>query len=81
MGHGRHDHSSDGRHRGHDRSGNPIDPVCRMDVDPSRAAGTRVLAGETYFFCSQTCLDAFDGNPAMYAQRQDSHRSHRHAGC
>ena len=69
-----------GRHAGHGEIGNANDPVCRMAVDPSKAAGTRVREGETYFFCSETCLTAFDASPAMYAQPRDAHQ-HRHHGC
>ncbi|HEX2916390.1 MAG TPA: heavy metal translocating P-type ATPase [Chloroflexia bacterium] len=36
------------------------DPVCGMEVDLERAAGSRRLAGKTYYFCSKSCLDAFD---------------------
>lgn len=77
-GHGRQHDRPDGR----GTSRKPVDPVCRMEVDPARAAGTRVADGETVFFCSQTCIDAFDRQPAMYAHRpqQDDSR-HRHAGC
>ena len=68
------------RHAGRPPSGRPIDPVCGMELDPEKAAGTRVATGETYFLCSQTCVDAFDRNPAMYAHREPTHR-HHHAGC
>lgn len=81
-GHGRESGRPDGR-AARSTSGKPIDPVCGMDVDPAKAAGTRVADGETYFFCSQTCLDAFDKNAAMYAHRPHegtSERPHQHAG-
>jgi YHS domain-containing protein len=82
----RHGHDRDSNrangHAGHPTSGKPIDPVCGMEVDPAKAAGTRVAGSETRFFCSQTCLDAYDKNPAMYAQRRDEHAGHRHhAAC
>lgn len=71
---------SRGSHPEHGGIGTAADPVCRMYVDPAKAAGTRVREGETYFFCSQACLDAFDANPAMYAHRPEA-RQHRHHGC
>lgn len=87
MGHGR----GHGEHRDRTngpaaRSGKPTDPVCGMEVDPASATSTRAVAGETYFFCSQTCLEAFDKDPPMYtrAREQPRHReqrSHQHAGC
>ena len=38
----------------------PIDPVCRMAVDPERAVETRTRDGVTYFFCSARCAETFD---------------------
>jgi YHS domain-containing protein len=80
-GHGREAERANG-HASHGASGKPVDPVCGMEVDPAKAAGTRVANGETFFFCSQTCLDAFDKAPAMYPHRHEDHSQHRaHAGC
>jgi adenylate cyclase len=45
----------------------PVDPVCRMVVDPDRAAGRLVHEGEAYFFCSLTCAGAFAQQPERYA--------------
>jgi Cu+-exporting ATPase len=76
-----------GHHREHDRpnggasrssTGKPIDPVCGMEVDPEKAAGTQVVMGETYFLCSQTCLDAFDKDSAMYAHPREQRSAHHH---
>jgi class 3 adenylate cyclase/YHS domain-containing protein len=44
----------------------PIDPVCRMAVDPDRAAGRLVHDGDAYFFCSLTCAGAFAQQPDRY---------------
>jgi Cu+-exporting ATPase len=43
-----------------------IDPVCGMTVDPDRAAGSFEHKGETYFFCSKSCLNKFKDNPAAF---------------
>src|SRR5712691_7036147 len=43
------------------------DPVCGMDVDPNRAAGSHQHAGQTYYFCSQSCAEKFRAEPARYA--------------
>lgn len=68
-------------HTGHPASGNPIDPVCGMEVDPAGAAATRIIGHRTYFFCSQDCLDAFDRNPSMYVHRHDEHVGHQGHAC
>ena len=43
-----------------------IDPVCGMQVDPKRAAGTSEYQGETVYFCSPGCKVRFDQNPERY---------------
>jgi P-type Cu+ transporter len=43
------------------------DPVCGMHIDSEEAAATADHAGTTFFFCSQTCHDAFVANPSEYA--------------
>ena len=42
------------------------DPVCKMDVDPNKAAGTSVYKGETIYFCALSCKAKFDANPTAY---------------
>lgn len=42
------------------------DPVCGMQVDERKAAGTSVSAGTTYYFCSSGCKKKFDANPSKY---------------
>src|SRR5712692_900993 len=54
------------------------DPVCAMDVDPERAAGSYEHAGETYFFCSQHCLDKFRAEPGAYLQGAAQNSSAAH---
>lgn len=44
----------------------PIDPVCHMAVEPERAPGKLVVEGDTYFFCSLTCVAAFATNPGAF---------------
>ncbi len=43
------------------------DPVCGMQIDPNNAAGSFEYQGQTYYFCSQACYDAFQSSPEMYA--------------
>ena len=45
-----------------------IDPVCRMAVDPERAAGRLLLGEKAYYFCSLTCAAAFAQHPERYAE-------------
>lgn len=44
------------------------DPVCGMEIDPETAAGKIDLGGETYYFCSKSCLETFNREPAKYAK-------------
>jgi adenylate cyclase len=47
--------------------GSPIDPVCRMAVDPGQAVGSLTFGGRKYFFCSLECSRAFSEKPEKYA--------------
>ncbi len=46
----------------------PIDPVCRMRVDVSRAAGSLRHAGAEFHFCSMECARVFTAAPERYVQ-------------
>jgi adenylate cyclase len=45
----------------------PIDPVCRMAVDPERAPGRLLHDGNAYFFCSLSCAGEFARDPARFS--------------
>jgi len=45
-----------------------IDPVCRMRVDPERAAAAIPYQGATYHFCSHECARLFTEAPERYAR-------------
>jgi adenylate cyclase len=53
-----------------ERSGQglPIDPVCRMAVDPEHSAGTLTHEGTTYHFCSLACVGQFAASPTRFVQ-------------
>lgn len=51
-------------------SGLPLDPVCRMAVDPSLSAHRLEHRGLTYHFCSDRCFAAFRADPAHYVDQQ-----------
>ena len=42
------------------------DPVCGMEVRPQEAAATEVHDGLTFYFCSQSCHDAFVADPHRF---------------
>jgi adenylate cyclase len=44
----------------------PRDPVCRMAVDPRRAAGRLMYDETAYFFCSLACAGEFARRPERY---------------
>jgi Cu+-exporting ATPase len=44
------------------------DPVCGMRIDPDDAAAIVEQDGETYYFCSEACRDAFVANPDFYSR-------------
>ena len=43
-----------------------IDPVCRMVVDPDRAAGRLVYEDTAYFFCTLACAGDFAREPGRF---------------
>jgi Cu+-exporting ATPase len=42
------------------------DPVCGMEIEPQSALAKREYMGQTFYFCSQSCVDQFDKNPHDY---------------
>jgi adenylate cyclase len=42
----------------------PVDPVCRISVDPAASDQTIVWRGVEYHFCSSACADAFREAPS-----------------
>ena len=50
------------------------DPVCGMQIDRKAAVATREHAGQTFYFCSQACVDKFDDDPHRYGHP----REHEH---
>jgi YHS domain-containing protein len=54
------------------------DPVCGMDVDPQSAAGKSEYQGQTYYFCSPGCKQAFDKEPEKYLKSAQSGQHHQH---
>jgi len=45
----------------------PIDPVCRMAVEPESSAGVLQHDGVEFHFCSLECVRAFAADPVRYS--------------
>jgi PKD repeat protein len=43
-----------------------VDVVCKMKIDKTTAEFTSKYKGKTYYFCSASCKEKFDGNPDKY---------------
>ncbi len=50
-----------------------IDPVCKMEVEESKAAATSEYKGRKYYFCSPGCKKAFDADPEKYLTATAGH--------
>jgi YHS domain-containing protein len=46
-----------------------IDPVCKMTVEPARAAAQSRYRGQTYYFCAVGCKQQFDKDPQQYLSK------------
>ena len=44
------------------------DPVCRMQVEESKAAARAEYKGKTYDLCSFQCKDKFVSDPKQYVE-------------
>ena len=42
------------------------DPVCGMTVDEDQAAGKADYQETSYYFCAQSCKEAFEKDPAKF---------------
>lgn len=43
-----------------------VDPVCKMEVDPKKAAGQSTHKGAVVYFCAASCKAKFDAAPEKY---------------
>ena len=53
---------------GESAHGYPLDPVCRMGVDPASAPEHEAFKGHDYYFCSPACHTAFRQDPYHYTR-------------
>jgi len=49
-----------------------VDPVCGMQVDAARAAGSSVHGSDRYYFCSTGCLRKFESDPDSFVASNSS---------
>jgi Cu+-exporting ATPase len=54
---------------GEEVSSMATDPICKMQVDPAKAAGSSTYKGQTYYFCALSCKETFEKNPEKYATK------------
>ena len=47
------------------------DPVCGMSVNPASAAGSFEYNGQTYYFCSEHCLQRFRNSPSQFIETEE----------
>jgi P-type Cu+ transporter len=43
-----------------------VDPVCGMTISPADSVGEVEHAGQTYYFCNESCLERFKANPEEF---------------
>ena len=46
-----------------------VDPVCKMTVEPARAAAQSTYRGQAYYFCAVGCKQQFDKEPEKYLSK------------
>ncbi|MFA4917822.1 MAG: heavy metal translocating P-type ATPase [Thermodesulfovibrionales bacterium] len=46
------------------------DPVCKMVIEDTEAAGASAYKGKTYYFCNPGCKEKFDKTPEAYLQEK-----------
>ena len=46
-----------------------IDPICKMEVDETKAVATSEYKNKTYYFCAMGCKRAFDEDPEKYLEK------------
>ncbi len=44
------------------------DPVCGMQVDEKKSAGSSQYKGQTYHFCSTSCKGQFEKDPDKFLE-------------
>ncbi|MBI5099822.1 MAG: heavy metal translocating P-type ATPase [Nitrospirae bacterium] len=50
------------------KTGQVVDPVCKMTIDKKDAAATSEYKGATYYFCAVSCKENFDKDPESFLE-------------
>ena len=48
------------------------DPVCKMEVQETKAAATSEYKGKKYYFCAVGCKKAFGKEPEKYIAKEEN---------
>jgi len=59
-------HKCDAHSHAHPPSGEVVDPVCGMTVDPAKTPHHAHHAGQDYHFCSAKCRERFEARPEVF---------------
>ena len=51
-----------------------VDPVCQMNVTKSNKVQPFLFQSDTYYFCAETCRDAFISDPCKYLKAKPAKR-------
>lgn len=51
-----------------------FDPVCKMEVEPDKAAASYDYQETTYYFCAVSCGDKFVLNPESYIGEKEKEK-------
>ena len=62
------------RHHGPGNEHKFIDPVCGMSTDDENSFIRHEHNGNTYYFCSKSCMDKFKGDPERYTHATPSEK-------
>ena len=62
----------------HEHRAGEVDPVCGMTIDPEKAAGSSRVGGKVYFFCSISCKQKFNADPAAWVGSRGRESGRRH---
>ena len=57
-----------------------LDPVCGMTIPPDDAVGHVDYKDDTYYFCSQSCLDQFGATPEAFLGERPAVTASSNAG-
>lgn len=57
------------------------DPVCGMNIEKDKSAGTAEYKGRTYYFCAAGCRESFEKEPEKYLNAATVEHKQKHGCC